>query len=232
MTVSALYWFWRGRLAVGIELGSDIGYSAGTHAALVTAVAFPWSGTNAKELAPAAQAESGGSRSEWLDFRVRVSPPMCNLNMPVITNAPGLNLTLTILGHLVLEYDPDRTAHAHFYETLSHTVMLGGRIRALDLRDGKGSGLTVDSAILLGYSYYIDEVSETDLITLESVSLRQDWDLIYWLVRNFGAGLSLSLGYVLPVRSSYEAPFDQSLVEPAMKPHGGFSVALVLATAF
>ncbi|HUU01459.1 MAG TPA: hypothetical protein VM425_08480 [Myxococcota bacterium] len=103
----------------------------------------------------------------------------------------------------------------------------------LDLRlDVKGSGLTIDSAILLGYARYAPEVSESSRVSIDSVSLRQDWDLIYWFVRNFGAGLSFSLGYILPVRSSDTSPSDQPDVKHAMRPHGGLGAALVLATAF
>lgn len=231
LSISALYWFWRGRLAAGVELGNDVGYTSGVHAALVAAVAFPWSGAGAKPAVPAAQTEPGVPPGESLDIRLRVSPPFCSGNLPVGIFAMRLNITLTILEHLVLEYDPNWAGHFSGATTLSHTFMLGGRIRALDLRDEAGSGLTLDTAILVGYSTYDDEVFEDRLITMEAVALRQDWDLIYWFIQKFGVGLSFSLGYTLPLRVSHGTA-DQNDLDAALKPHGGLGAAVVFSSAF
>jgi len=232
LSFSALYWFWRGRLALGIELGNDIGFPWGAHAAMVAAVAFPWSGGGAIGAKPAVQLDFGGSKDEMVDIRLRLSPMYCKLNMPNSLGVLGLGVALTLWGHLVLEYDADWTGHAHSDPTVSQGVMLGGRIRALDLRDDAGCGLVVDTAVLAGYSHYVDEVSEVDCVTLESLSLRQDWDLIYWFTRNLGAGLWLSLGYIIPVHARYASRVYPDDVDSAMEPHGGLGAALVFSAAY
>ena len=231
LSFSALYWFWQGRLALGIELGSDIGFTTGTHAGLVAAVAFPWSGGEAVGAKPSAQLDSGDSPGEWLDVRVRASPMYCKMSMPSSLSF-GLGASITIQRHFVLEYDLDWTYHGHSDSTLAHTAMLGSRIRALDLRDEIGVGFVVDTAVLAGYSHYQYEVSEVDLVTLESLSLRQDWDLLYWFNRSFGAGLWLSVGYIIPFHATYNSRVGEYSVDRAMRPRGGIGSAIVIAVVW
>jgi hypothetical protein len=53
-----------------------------------------------------------------------------------------------------------------------------------------------------------------------------------WFTRNFGAGLWLSLGNIVPVHAGHTSYVYDSEVESAMKPHGGLGGALVFAAAF
>ncbi|MBN2493859.1 MAG: hypothetical protein JXR96_04640 [Deltaproteobacteria bacterium] len=228
MALSGLYWFWQGRLAAGIELGSEIGFGSGTHAALVAAVAFPWSGEEAARESPPAPSEADVPSRDWLDLRLRVYPYCSRWGMPINYSIVGLDVSLTILDHLVLEYTLDRSGHfGKMDDTYSHTAMLGGRIRALDLRDGQGSGLVVDTSLLVGYTHYLQDMWDVWTATLDAVCLRQEWDLLYFAGRHFGAGLSFALGYTFPVHLRGSRS-DSS----AMRADGGLGAAVVLATAF
>lgn len=236
MSMTGLYWFWKGRLAAGVELGYDIGNSTGVHASLLTAVAFPWPKKKTRRRSqvrswPARppigfreDPEAGSPPEKSLDVRLRVSAPYTKINLPEPLGLGGIGASVEFMRHLLVEYTLDWVllipSHS---KTLSHTFAFGGRLRGVDSRNGAGRGWVVDTALVLGYAHYVHQWQEGVWGDVDALILRLDWEPVCWITGNFGVGLWASLGFTIPFAAGEEDT-------PAS--HLGAGAALVFAAAF
>ncbi len=236
MSMGGLYWFWKGRLAAGVELDYDFGNTFGVHASLLTAVAFPWTKKKTRRRSqvrswPARppigfreDPEAGSPPEKSLDVRLRVSAPYTKINLPEPLGLGGIGASVEFMRHLLVEYTLDWVllipSHS---KILSHTFALGGRLRGVDSRNRAGRGWVIDTALVLGYAHYVHQWQEGVWGDVDALIMRLDWEPVCWITGNFGVGLWASLGFTIPFAAGEKDT-------PAS--HLGAGAALVFAAAF